>query len=46
MEYISVLQVSKQYQGQPVIQNICLDVQKGERVCLLGASGIGKIHAV
>ncbi len=42
MEYLSVLQVSKQYQGKPVIQNICLDVQKGERVCILGASGIGK----
>ena len=34
--------VTKYYQAQKVIEDISLEVRKGELVCLLGVSGIGK----
>jgi putrescine transport system ATP-binding protein len=34
--------ISKSFDGTPVLQNICLDVPRGSIVALLGASGSGK----
>lgn len=34
--------ISKQYAGQPLLENISFKVKENETVCLLGASGSGK----
>lgn len=34
--------VTKKYGGKAVIENVSLELQEGELVCLLGVSGIGK----
>lgn len=34
--------ISKSYDGKNIIKNISLEVYKGELVCLLGVSGVGK----
>src|SRR5574344_2264779 len=39
---LSVQNISKQYGEKNVLHNISLNVHKGELVCLLGVSGIGK----
>lgn len=40
--HISIQQVVKQYQGKVVLQDVSLDVAKGQFVALLGPSGCGK----
>lgn len=42
MALLQVKDVQKNYGEQVVIKNINLDVAKGELVCLLGVSGVGK----
>ena len=39
---LSVQNISKEYGEKNVLHNISLNVHKGELVCLLGVSGIGK----
>lgn len=39
---LSLQNVSKSFGGRPILQNISLDIQKGEFVSLLGPSGSGK----
>lgn len=39
---IELMNISKSYSGQPVLNNISLSVAKGEVVVILGASGSGK----
>lgn len=39
---ISIQQVSKKFATQPVLDQISLDVQKGEIIAILGKSGCGK----
>lgn len=34
--------LSKSYEGEKIIENVSLNVQEGEMVCLLGVSGVGK----
>ncbi len=39
---ISINNVGVTFTDQPILENIQLDVAKGEIVCLIGASGCGK----
>jgi len=39
---IRVIDVTKLYDGQPVLDRICLDVLQGETLAILGGSGSGK----
>jgi len=42
MSIFSANKILKTYQGSPVIEDVSLELNRGEVVCLLGASGIGK----
>lgn len=42
MSYVTIEQVTKQYENQVVLNNISLTLQKGEFATLLGQSGCGK----
>jgi ABC transport system ATP-binding/permease protein len=42
MSLISIHSVSMAFGGPPVLDNISLDIQKGQRICLLGRNGVGK----
>lgn len=42
MKQLEVKNISKQFDGKPVLQNISIELHKGELVCLLGVSGGGK----
>ncbi len=42
MSLISIHSVSIAFGGPPVLDNISLDIQKGQRICLLGRNGVGK----
>ena len=39
---LSLTNIAKQYEGQPLLKNISFRVDSGETICLLGASGSGK----
>jgi ABC-type Fe3+/spermidine/putrescine transport system ATPase subunit len=39
---LTLTNISKHYEGQPLLQNVSLTVDAGETICLLGASGSGK----
>jgi ABC-type Fe3+/spermidine/putrescine transport system ATPase subunit len=39
---LEVMNIHKNFEGQPLLQGISFTVGKGETVCLLGASGSGK----
>lgn len=41
---IKVEQLSKAYNGQPVLDRLCISVQAGTVFGLLGANGAGKTH--
>ena len=42
MKKLEVRNVSKQFDGKHVLQDVSLELNKGELVCLLGVSGSGK----
>lgn len=42
MERLEVKNVSKSFDGKPVLRNISVELNRGELVCLLGVSGGGK----
>lgn len=42
MSYFIAENISKSYDGREIIKDICIEVEKGELVALLGVSGIGK----
>ena len=42
MEKLEVRHVSKSFDGKPVLQDISIELNRGELVCLLGVSGGGK----
>ena len=42
MEKLEVRHVSKSFDGKPVLQDISMELNRGELVCLLGVSGGGK----
>ncbi|NLB44290.1 MAG: ABC-F family ATP-binding cassette domain-containing protein, partial [Clostridiaceae bacterium] len=42
MSLIAVQAVQKQYFGHPVLQDISFQLDRGERLCLLGSNGAGK----
>lgn len=42
MEKLEVRNVSKSFEGKPVLQDISIELRRGELVCLLGVSGGGK----
>ncbi len=42
MNKLEVKNVSKSFDGNPVLRNISIELNKGELVCLLGVSGGGK----
>lgn len=42
MPMLQALNVTKKYGGKTVIEGVSLELHKGELVCLLGVSGIGK----
>jgi ABC-type Fe3+/spermidine/putrescine transport system ATPase subunit len=39
---LTLLQITKSYEGQPLLNEISFTVQMGETICLLGPSGSGK----
>ena len=39
---LELAQITKSYEGQPLLKDISLKVDSGETICLLGASGSGK----
>lgn len=41
-DMLTVEDIHKQYEGQPLLRGITFSVQHGETVCLLGSSGSGK----
>lgn len=42
MEKLEVKNISKRFDGKPVLQDISIELNRGELVCLLGVSGGGK----
>lgn len=42
MALLSLKQVSLRYGGSPLLDNVTLNVERGERICLLGVNGAGK----
>ena len=42
MKKLEVKNISKRFDGQPVLENISIELNQGEIVCLLGISGSGK----
>ncbi len=42
MKKLEIKNISKSFEGRPVLKNISLELEKGELVCLLGVSGGGK----
>lgn len=42
MEKLEIKHVSKSFDGKPVLQDISMELNRGELVCLLGVSGGGK----
>ena len=42
MAYLELKNLSIGYQGVPVVQNISMEIQKGEIVALIGPNGAGK----
>ena len=42
MKKLEIKNISKSFDGQPVLQDISIELNKGELVCLLGVSGGGK----
>ena len=42
MEKLQVKNISKSFDGKPVLQNVSIELNSGELVCLLGVSGGGK----
>ncbi len=42
MEKLEVQNISKSFDGKPVLQDISIELRRGELVCLLGVSGGGK----
>ena len=42
MEKLEVKHVSKRFDGRPVLDDISIELNRGELVCLLGVSGGGK----
>lgn len=42
MALLSVKDISLSYGGNPLLDNVELHIEKGDRVCLLGANGTGK----
>ena len=42
MKKLEVKNVSKSFEGKPVLQDISIELGQGELVCLLGVSGGGK----
>ena len=39
---IKIFQLSKEFSGQKVLDNLNLEIQKGEVIALIGSSGAGK----
>lgn len=39
---LSAEHISKQYEGRPILRDVSVNLGKGELVCLLGVSGVGK----
>ena len=42
MKILEALHISQQYEGVDVISDINLELHKGETICLVGSSGVGK----
>ena len=42
MSYLKINNVFKSYDQKRVLNNISLDIEEGEFLCLLGPSGCGK----
>lgn len=42
MSMLEVVNIEKQYEGQPLLKGVSFQVSSGETVCLLGRSGSGK----
>ena len=42
MEKLEVKHISKQFDGKPILEDISIELNRGELVCLLGVSGGGK----
>jgi len=42
MALLSVKNISLNYGGNPLLDNVELHIEKGDRICLLGANGAGK----
>ena len=42
MEKLEVKHISKRFDGKPVLEDISIELNRGELVCLLGVSGGGK----
>jgi ABC-type Fe3+/spermidine/putrescine transport system ATPase subunit len=39
---LDVLNIYKTYEGKPLLKGVCLRIEEGQTVCLLGSSGSGK----
>ena len=42
MNKLEVKNISKSFDGKPILNNVSIELNKGELVCLLGVSGAGK----